>query len=388
MVTGGATGRAVSGGTATGGKVTGSTATGGPGIGGGAAPLLATDDVELLDDLLRLSAAAQIRPEIAMSLSAVRTRWSSSPLVVVGADMAEQIQSAHVPRRSSVVLASRAPAAQSLWQRGVELGVEHVACLPEAERSLIDRFAELFDAEVRNAPVIAVVGSRGGSGASSLVAALAVTAASIGLRSRIVDLDSLGAGMDVVLGGEELAGLHWRDLEQAQGRIPAAVLDAGLPELAGTRALTWGPGRCDPLWPGAVAASIDALRRVSDLVIVDLPRGLGDFAGEALARASWVLMVVPRDVTSVAAAGRILSAPSLEGAAVQLVTRGPAPSGIDPEDIAKLLGLPLLANLDRDSAVARELESGSPPGTRRRSSLHRTSRVILDQLGLLGGVTQ
>lgn len=352
---------------------------------GAAAPLLATDDVELLDDLLRLSAAAQIRPDIAMSLSAVRSRWSSAPLVVVGADMVEQVQRAHVPRRSSVVLASRTSAAEELWRSGVELGVEHVACLPEAERWLIDRFAELFDAEVRNAPVVAVVGSRGGSGASSLVAAMAVAASSTGLRSRIVDLDPLGAGMDVVLGGEELAGLHWRDLEQAQGRIPAAVLDAGLPEIAGTRALTWGPGRVDPLWPGAVAASVDALRKVSDLVIVDLPRGLGDFAGEALARASWVLMVVPRDVSAVAAAGRILSAPALEGAAVHLVTRGPAPSGIDPDDVAKLLGLPLLANLDRDSAVAREIESGSAPGSRRRGSLNRTSRIILAELGLLSG---
>ena len=368
-------------------EVTGGTSTRSTRNGEGAAPLLATDDVELLDDLLRLSAAAQIRPDIAMSLAAVRSRWSSSPLVMVGADMAEQIQRAHVPRRPSVVLATRTSAVPSLWQRGVELGVEHVACLPEAEGWLIDRFAELFDAEVRHAPVIAVVGSRGGSGASSLVAALAVTAASIGLRSRVVDLDSLGAGIDVVLGGEELAGLHWRDLEQAQGRIPAAVLDSGLPEVAGTRVLTWGPGRCEPLWPGAVAASVDALRKVSDLVIVDLPRGLGDFAGEALARASWVLMVVPRDVTSVAAAGRILAGPSLEGASVQLVTRGPAPSGIDPADIARLLGLPLLANLDRDSAVARELESGSAPGTRRRSSLHRTSRVILDQLGLIAGAS-
>lgn len=383
MATGGATSAAVLGAAVTSGASRGVA----DACAGGAA-LLATDDVELLDDLLRLSAAAQIRPEIAMSLAAVRSRWSSAPLVVVGADMADQVQRAHVPRRPSVVLASRTAATEDLWRCGVELGVEHVACLPDAERWLIDRFAELFDAGIRHAPVVAVVGSRGGSGASSLVAALAVTAASIGLRSRIVDLDPLGAGMDVVLGGEDRAGLRWRDLEQAQGRIPAAVLDAGLPEIAGTRALTWGPGRIDPLWPGAVAASVDALRKVSDLVIVDLPRGLGDFAGEALARTSWVLMVVPRDVSSVSAAGRILSAPALDGASVQLVTRGPAPSGMDPDEVAKLLGLPLLANVDRDSSVAREVEAGCAPGTRRRSSLHRSSRTILNELGLMAGAAR
>src|SRR6266498_897465 len=54
-------------------------------------PLLLTAHPELLDDLLRLCAAAGVEPEVAPDAVAGRRSWLSAPLVVVGNDVAEAL---------------------------------------------------------------------------------------------------------------------------------------------------------------------------------------------------------------------------------------------------------------------------------------------------------
>jgi Flp pilus assembly CpaE family ATPase len=65
-----------------------------------------------------------------------------------------------------------------VWQRAVQVGAEHVVFLPDAEVWLVER---LSDAAHRStgaeAPVVAVVGGRGGAGATTLACSLALTAA-------------------------------------------------------------------------------------------------------------------------------------------------------------------------------------------------------------------
>ena len=70
-------------------------------------PLLATDDIELLDDILRLAAAAGVEPAVATTSAGLRSRWSRHALVVVGTDIAQQLTDGFVPRRDGVVLATK-----------------------------------------------------------------------------------------------------------------------------------------------------------------------------------------------------------------------------------------------------------------------------------------
>lgn len=354
-------------------------------------PLLATDDVELLDDLLRLAAAAQVEPDIAASLPAVRARWSAASVVVAGPDALDGLERSHVPRRAGLVLVARDEHGDSdhpsrLWQRAVELGAERVVLIPSGEAWIVDRFAAEADAGTALAPVVCVVGARGGAGASTLTAALAVTAATTGLAARAVDLDALGPGLDVVLGSEVREGLRWSDMARAKGRVPAKVMDSGLPEVAGVRVLTWGAGPTERLWPGSVAAALDALTKSGDAVFVDLPRDLAEPVGEAIARATHVLVVVPQDVCSVAGAARVIGSPMLDGADLRLVTRFPSPGGMSASEIAEMLAVPVIATVHRDRALAADLEFGVAPGQRARSPLARASHQILRELRELAGV--
>ena len=50
---------------------------------------------------------------------------------------------------------------------------------------------------------------------------------------------------------------------------------------------------------------VAAAARMSDLVVVDLPRHVDEAAAEALAVATVTLLVVPAEVRAVAAAGRV-----------------------------------------------------------------------------------
>jgi hypothetical protein len=51
-------------------------------------PLIATADDALLDDILRLCAAAAVTPDLAADSTAARRMWRSAGLVVLGRDVA------------------------------------------------------------------------------------------------------------------------------------------------------------------------------------------------------------------------------------------------------------------------------------------------------------
>lgn len=51
-------------------------------------PLIVTEDLGLLDDLLRLCAAAGVEPEVHHRVPERRASWTDPPLVLVGDDVA------------------------------------------------------------------------------------------------------------------------------------------------------------------------------------------------------------------------------------------------------------------------------------------------------------
>jgi secretion/DNA translocation related CpaE-like protein len=339
-----------------------------------------TADPDVLDDVLRLAAAAGVDVDAAPDLIAARPRWLAAPLILVGADAAEAVGRSRLRRRPAVVVVGRDRNDADIWPRAVGVGAEHVALLPDAEPWLVNRLADTRDGTGRSGRVISVVGGRGGAGATTLAAAIATTSMRRRWPSIFIDADPLGGGADLVFGGENAAGLRWPDLASTQGRLAPLSLRQALPTVGELAVLSWDRGNFFELCADAMASVVDAAARACELVVVDLPRRFDDVCDVVLSASDLVLMVVPAEVRAVAAAARV--AARLAGAAndIRLVVRGPAPGGLDPGDIASALGLPLAGALKAEPDLAAALERGVAPAGRGLGPLAAFCEQLLDQL--------
>lgn len=343
-------------------------------------PLAVTGDPDLLDDLLRLAAQVGGELEVATDAGAARRSWSSAPLVLLGADALEGCLRLRLPRRDRVVLLGVDLDDACIWQRAVEVGAEHVVFLPDAEPWLTDRLADAFEAGGADGALVAVVGGRGGAGATTLACALAVTASRADHPTLLIDGDPLGGGIDLVFGGELDQGVRWPQLDATRGRVPAATLSGALPRMAGLSVLSWDRGRSEQVPVAALQAVLGAGRRNHDLVVVDLPRHLDDCARAVLASATTTLLVVPHEVRAAASASRVAATVGLLCPDVRVVTRGPSPSGLDGTQVAEALGLPLLGELRPEPGLDLSLDRGEAPGRRGRGPLAALCALLLDEL--------
>ncbi|MEU6866318.1 septum site-determining protein Ssd [Streptomyces sp. NPDC046876] len=373
---------------------------GAPGAGGGR-PLILTEDPLLLDDLLRLCAAAGAEPHVLHAVPGQSgggseaggsgdggggggsgaggaggggsgggaVGWDSAPLVLVGDDAARRVRGA--PRRPGVLLVGRDPDDPLVWQLAVEIGAEDVLRLPDAEALLVDRIADVVEGAGRSALAVGVIGGSGGAGASTLACALALRAARAGERTILIDGDPLGGGMDVLLGGESADGLRWPDLAGSRGRVAAGALEESLPELHALRVLSWDRGDRVAVPPDAVRSVVAAARRRGGVVVVDLPRRVDEAVAEALAQLDLVLLVVPAELRAVAAAGRVAAGVRIAARDVRAVVRGPAPGGLDAEAVAGLLGVPLAGEVPLEVGLPGRVADGEPPGAHGRGALAR-----------------
>lgn len=342
--------------------------------------LLVTADLDLLDDVLRLGAAAGAELEVAADVPAARASWTTAPVVLVGGDVAESAAGAHLPRRDDVVIVGTDLDDAGIWQRAVVLGADSVVFLPDAESWLVDLLADAAEGRPRGAPVVGVIGGRGGAGASCLAAALAVTGVRTGRRTMLVDADPLGGGIDLVLGGEAAGGLRWPELAGTRGRVSGSALRDALPRVDELTVLSWDRGDALRIPPEAMAALLAAGERGSDLVVVDLPRWADDAARCAMERAAVVLLVVPAEVRAAAAAARVATAAGLYCRDLRVLVRGPAPAGLPAEALADSLGLPLAGFLRAEPGIAAALERGQPPGRRSRGPLASFCTAFLSDL--------
>lgn len=344
-------------------------------------PLIVTGDGDLLDDLLRLAAAGGAEVELAPDPAAARTRWLPAPLVLVGVDQAQPCLRARLPQRPRLVLVGRSGELDPGWQVAELIGAEHVATLPAAEPWLVDRFAEHgADPPVAAARIVAVLGGRGGAGASILAGGLAVTAARARLRTLLVDADPLGGGLDLILGWEQLDGLRWPSLTDADGRVDAPALVRALPHRGDLVVLSWDRGELLALPAPAMAATLDAARRGRDFVAVDLPRQLDDAAVTALQAADRAYLVVPAELRATAAASRVAAAAALHCTDLAVIVRGPAPGRLRADEVARALGLPLAGTLRPEPAIVRGLERGEAPAATGRGPLAALCQRIVAEL--------
>ncbi|GAA2721995.1 septum site-determining protein Ssd [Cellulomonas aerilata] len=244
------------------------------------------------------------------------------------------------------------------------------------------------------AAVVGVVGARGGVGASTLAAALAVrvhgdagpaapvrwtrrragrSATTPGAPSRavLVDLDPVGGGIDVHLGIEAAGGVRWPDLADARGEVSGTELAALLPAWRGMPVLSadrWRPG---PAPPDVVPDVLDALASAHDLVVLDLDRRSVHDGDPGLGRCTTVLVVTPRDLRSVAGVVAMRDALQAAVADVRLVVTDPAPGGLGVLEVAHVVDLPVAAAVRRDRRLPALVERGAGPVVPRRGAFGR-----------------
>ncbi|MDB1086521.1 septum formation initiator [Streptomyces sp. ACA25] len=328
--------------------------------------LILTEDEELLDDLLRLCAAAGAQTEVLHGTPVDSEQWQRAPLVLAGDDWAARQQTGRPPdRRAGVLLVGRDPDDHSIWARGVALGAEQVLQLPGDEAWLADRIADSAEDGGGPALTLGVLGGRGGAGASTLACALAVTAARDGQRTMLIDSDPLGGGLDVLLGAERTPGLRWPAFASSRGRLPAAALEESLPRLRRLSLLSWDRGDAAgavPLPRDAMRSVLAAARRRGGAVVLDLPRTLGEASAEALAHVDLGLLVVPAELRAVAAARRVVESSGALLRDLRVVARGPGSGALDGEAIGRLLGLPLAGELPDEPGLPAAADTGEPPG--------------------------
>ncbi|MBU7597264.1 septum formation initiator [Streptomyces sp. P38-E01] len=330
--------------------------------------LIVTEDADLLDDLLRLCAAAGAEAEVVhgprvADPSGARS-WRSAPLVLLGDDRARPLGAElhSVARREGVLLVGKDLDDHSIWERGVRLGAEQVVFLPDAERWLTGRIADAVEGVGRPALTVGVVGGRGGAGASTLACALAMSAARDGERTMLIDGDPLGGGLDILLGGESADGLRWPALLESRGRVAAKALEESLPAVAELRVLSWDRSDCVLVPPEAMRAVLGAARRRGGAVVIDLPRQLDEAVAEALTQLDLGLMVVPAELRAIAAARRVAARWALLLKDLRVVVRGPYAAGLGAEEVAALLDLPLAGEVPTERDLSEAAGRGRPPG--------------------------
>src|SRR3954447_11472047 len=214
-------------------------------------PLVVSSDEQLVDDLLRLLAAAGAEAELATGGPALRRAHRTAPLVLVGADALPSGAVRALPRRAGVVVVAAAELPAADWAAAVELGAERVARLPADEAWLLSRCAAAVRSPVEHGRLIAVGGSCGGAGASTVATALAVAA---GPGSLLVDGDPGGGGLDLLLGAERVDGLRWPELTELRGRVAGDAPRPALPETDGVHVLAAARDQDAPLAPEALVA--------------------------------------------------------------------------------------------------------------------------------------
>jgi secretion/DNA translocation related CpaE-like protein len=332
-----------------------------------------SSDEQLVDDLLRLLAAAGAEAELATGGAALRRAHRHAPLVLVGADALPSGAVRALPRRAGVVVVSTAELPAADWATAVELGAERVARLPADEAWLLGRCSTAVRSPVEDGWLVAVGGSCGGAGASTVATALAVAAAP---GSLLVDGDAQGGGLDLLLGAERGEGLRWPELTGLRGRVAGDALLASLPESDGVHVLAASRARAVPVPPEALLAVALAGRSNGTPVVVDLPRGDPALVEPVLAEADLAVLVVPARLRA-ASAARLL----LDGAwSSAVVVARSVPGGPSRQDVVDVLGRPVFAELSHDRSAAPRGERGEPPVVSPRSPLGVLTRRLLAQL--------
>ncbi len=233
------------------------------------------------------------------------------------------------------------------------------------------------------ARVFAVYGPRGGAGTTFVATHLAAALARQNRRCVLVDLDVVFADASAAVGvptddpprtmsdllplGEEVSPRH---VEEVLWRHPGGfgVLLAPGDELGAVEAR----GR-------HYRAAVAAARRVCDVVVLHVPRGLDEVARTGLELADRVLLVLGLDVLSFRDAKLAIASAGLADRCAFVVNRARR-SEITPGDVERVFGTAAFAVIpvDRGAAAAQDRGRLLPMRGRVGRSIDRLARRLME----------
>jgi secretion/DNA translocation related CpaE-like protein len=304
----------------------------------------------------------------------------TSSVVLVGADQAAEVARAALPRRPQVLLVTSGVVGDELYRAAVELGATSVVELPASDDWLVELLTDAADEVRGSGAVVAVVGGSGGVGATVLTAALALTAGRTG-PALAVDLDPLGPGLGRVVGVEEPPAVTWRELAASRGRLGSRAVRDALPGVDDVRVLGHAEDDLSPPAPAVVREVLSAGRRGHEWVVVDLPRGADLRTAPVLSGCDHVVLVARAALGTVASAARVADRLRAEATSLGVVVRTRGGTATAAE-VARAVGLELLAELPEQRRLDEHLDLGLGPVHARRSVLARTARELLDRLAV------
>lgn len=204
--------------------------------------------------------------------------------------------------------------------------------------------------------VIGLTGASGGLGTSTLAAAVAALGAALGRRALVVDLVPNGGGLDQLAGCAHEPGQRWPVREEGM----LSLLARDLPVWHGVTVLSQRGAVLPPpqLGPAAVRA-VARLAAEHAVTVLDLPRTDHPYAPAWFGLCGTVVMVAGTTPPQVGAA---LVAQALAPSASGLVLRPGRAAGLDLDDVAGVLGAPLVRELRHDPSVARAVLEQEWPG--------------------------
>lgn len=233
----------------------------------------------------------------------------------------------------------------------------------------------------RRATVVGVVGAGGGVGASTFAALLA-RRLSRSTATALVDLDPAAAGLDVVVGAEDLDGARWPDLRGAAGDVRGADVLALLPRWGACAVLSADRTRPEPVDPGVRVDVLHALAGAVGALVLDLGRGAVVEGDTPLPACDAVVVVARPDLRCVA--GVLALRPRLlaSGALCGLVVRAGGPAGLGATDLADATGLDVWHVARHDRGLAARAERVGLGG---RGPAARAAEAVARRLVVAGG---
>lgn len=218
--------------------------------------------------------------------------------------------------------------------------------------------------------VVGLCGASGGLGTSTLAAAVAGLAASLGRRALLVDLRPNAGGLDQLGGCAHEPGQRWPAREEGMLSLPLC----DLPRADGVRVLSQRGAVLPPPPLGDVAVrAVARLASEHEVSVLDLPAVDHPRTDRWWRSCSGTVLVVgdtPAQVCAALVARALLPAPTA------LVVRRAGAGGLDPVDVAQVLGLPLLATLLPDPSVPRAALEERWPGAEQGSVRDAAAAVL------------
>jgi pilus assembly protein CpaE len=272
-----------------------------------------------------------------------------------------------------VVLRVESGDSNGFVRHALEAGAEDVVSLADSADRILETLMKAVarkrrlatSAETQLAPLICVVGPKGGVGKTVTTTNLAVALAEQGHRTVLVDLDVQFG--DVALGLRLTPEKTIHDLARVGGSLdPQKVADFLVEHPSGLRVLL-APTRPDQ--GGQINASFLAqvfanLRQANDFVVVDTPAGFGPEVLAAIDNSSDVCFVGMLDAFSLKDTKMGLETLSALGYDVDRVrvvlNRADSDVGLTHDDVSAILGRVPDVLVPSDRLIPRSISEGIP----------------------------